>query len=148
MRKAIFLLPLWLGLMLAPAWASTMNSIGKDRVKVHSRPDAKSPVVFQAGLGYPIEIERRQNNWVYCRDWKKKAGWVYQPLVSNIQTAVITVANAKVRKGPGSRQPVVLQASRGEIFRVFGAKGPWVKIGYYLENEPVGWVRHDLVWGD
>jgi uncharacterized protein YgiM (DUF1202 family) len=148
MRKTLCFTVVWLSLLTATSWASSMSSIGKDQVNVRSQPNLKSEVLFQAGLGYPIEIERQKNDWVYCHDWKDNAGWVYKPLVSSIQAAVITVDNANIRKGPYLRKPVVMQASKGEIYKVFGEKGQWVKIGYYLENEVIGWVRHDLVWGD
>jgi SH3-like domain-containing protein len=105
-------------------------------------------VLFQASLGYPIEIEKQQNNWVYIHDWKNNSGWVYKPLVSGTQTAVILVDHANIRKGPDLKMPVVTAGSLGEIYRIFAEKGKWVKIGYYLENEAVGWVREDMVWGD
>jgi uncharacterized protein YgiM (DUF1202 family) len=148
MRKTLCFTAVWLSLLTATAWASSMSSIGKDQVNVRSQPNLKSEVLFQASLGYPIEIEQQKNDWVYCHDWKDNAGWIYKPLVSSIQTAVITVDNANIRKGPNLRNPVVMQASKGEIYKVFDEKGRWVKIGYYVENEVIGWIRHDLVWGD
>ena len=41
-----------------------------------------------------------------------------------------------------------MQASKGEIYKIFDEKGQWVKVGYYLENEVIGWIREDLVWGN
>jgi SH3-like domain-containing protein len=147
--KKFYWLALISALVLAcPAWGSIMKSIGKDRVNVRSKPNLKSDVEFQAYLGYPIQVEKQKDNWVYFTDWKNKSGWVYRPLVSNIKTAVILVDDANIRKGPSLRTPVVTKASQGEIYKIFAEKGNWVKIGYYLENEEVGWVRDDLVWGD
>jgi len=135
---------LWAG----PGLASTMQSIGKNQVNVRSKPNMTSEVMFQASLGYPIQIEKPRKNWVYVTDWQKHTGWVYKPLVSKTQTAVVLVEDANIRKGPSLRKPVVMQASKGEIYKVFGEQGKWVKVGYYLENEVIGWVRQDLVWGD
>jgi uncharacterized protein YgiM (DUF1202 family) len=148
MGKIFCVMVAWMVVMVGPVWASSMRSISKDRVNVRSQPNLDSEVVFQASLGYPIEVERQKNNWVYFTDWKNNTGWVYKPLVSRTQTAVILVDDANVRKGPSLRKPVVMQASKGEIYKIFGEKGNWVKIGYYLENEVIGWVRQDLVWGD
>ncbi len=134
-------------LLVSPALASTMGSIGKDRVNVRSKPDLNSEVLFQASLGYPVKIEKQQNSWVYFTDWKHHAGWVNKCMVSKIRTAVVT-DKANIRKGPGQNQPIVATASQGEIYKIFGEKGDWVKIGYYLDNEVVGWIRTDLVWGD
>lgn len=145
-----FLCLTWISIlfMACPVPASTMKSIAKDRVNVRSKPNFSSKVLFQAHRGYPIEIEKQQNNWVYFTDWKDNSGWVHKPLVSGTQTVVILVDNANIRKGPSLRKPVVMKASQGEIYKIFGEKGHWVKIGYYLENEVVGWIREDLVWGD
>jgi uncharacterized protein YgiM (DUF1202 family) len=148
MRKILCLVVVWGVLLTVPALASTMKSIGKDRVNVRSKPNLRSDVLFQAYLGYPVKIEKRKKDWVYCTDWQNNTGWIYKPLVSNTQTAVVLVENANIRKGPSLRRPVVMQAAKGEIYKVFGEKGKWVKVGYYLENEVIGWIRQDLVWGE
>ena len=148
MKKFLWLAMISVLFLACPVSASTMQSIGKDRVNVRSKPNLGSDVLFQAYLGYPIEIEKQQNSWVYFTDWKGNSGWVHKPLVSKTQTAVILVENANIRKGPSLRKPIVMKASQGEIYKIFGEKGNWVKIGYYLEDEVVGWVRQDLVWGD
>ncbi len=148
MRKIICLTVLSVVLLGSSVWAANMQSIGKDRVNVRSKPTLNSDIVFEASLGYPIHIEKQRNNWVYFTDWKSKTGWVYKPLISRTQTALITVEEANIRKGPSLRRPVVKQASRGEIYKIFDEKGEWVKVGYYLEDEVIGWIRQDLVWGE
>lgn len=148
MRKVICLAVAAVVLLVSPVFGSSMQSIRKDSVNVRSNPDLNSEVVFQASLGYPIQIQKQKSNWVYCTDWKQQAGWVYKPLVSKTQTAVVLVEDANIRKGPSLRKPVVMQADKGEIYKIFGEKGDWVKVGYYLENEVIGWIRQDLVWGD
>jgi SH3-like domain-containing protein len=148
MRKIICLAVASAVLSVSPVLASSMQSIRKDLVNVRSRPDLNSEVIFQASLGYPLQVEKQKSNWVYCTDWQSRAGWVYKPLVSKTQTALILVKHANMRQGPSLRKPVVMQASKGEIYKIFGEKGQWVKVGYFLENEVVGWIRRDLVWGD
>lgn len=148
MRKIICLTAVSVLLLVSSAFAAKMQSIGKDGVNVRSKPNLNSEVVFEAAMGYPIQIEKQQNNWVYFTDWKNNAGWVYKPLVSRTQTALIVVEDANIRKGPSLRRPAVKQASKGEIYKIFDEKGEWVKVGYYLENEVIGWIRQDLVWGE
>jgi SH3-like domain-containing protein len=148
MRKIIFFAMALVVLSVVPGLASNMQSIGKERVNVRAKPNLKSDVVFEAFLGYPIQIEKQQNNWVYFTDWKNNNGWVFKPLVSPVQTALVLVDEANIRKGPGLNRPVVRQATKGEIYKIFDEKGEWVKVGYYLENEVIGWIRQDLVWGD
>jgi SH3-like domain-containing protein len=148
MKKLLCLAVISVLCLAVPLSASTMQSIGKDRVNVRSKPGLGSQILFQAYLGYPIEIEKQQNNWIYVTDWKNNSSWVYKPMVSSTKTAVILVDSVNIRKGPNLKKPVVAKASQGEIYKIFGEKGGRVKIGYYLENEVVGWVRQDLVWGD
>ena len=148
MRTIICLVVTWVILLISPVFAATMQSIGKDWVNVRSKPDMNSEVIFELFCGYPIKIEKRQNKWVYFTDWKNQAGWVYKPLVSKTQTAVILVDNANIRKGPTLSTPIVMKASQGNIYKIFGEKGDWVHVGYYLENEKIGWIRNDLVWGE
>ncbi|MCK9375761.1 MAG: SH3 domain-containing protein [Syntrophobacterales bacterium] len=148
MRKLLSLVLVSVLFLACPAWGSTMKSIGKDQVNLRSKPNLNSEVLFQANLGSPIEAEKQQNNWLYVTDWENNSGWVYKPLVSDIKTAVILVDHANIRKGPSLGTPVVKTASKGEIFKIFGEKSDWVNIGYYLENEKIGWIRDDLVWGE
>jgi N-acetylmuramoyl-L-alanine amidase len=148
MRKIFYVSIAWVMLLAAPVCASSMGSIGKDRVNIRSKPNLGSDVVFQAYLGYPIQIEKQKNNWVYFTDWKDQTGWVYKPLISKTQTVVILVDHANIRKGPSLQTPVVVKASQGEIYKIFGERNDWVQVGYYLENEKIGWIRDDLVWGE
>jgi uncharacterized protein YgiM (DUF1202 family) len=148
MRKIFCLVVASVVLSVSPLLASSMQSISKDLVNVRSKPALNSEVVFQASLGYPVQIEKQKSNWVYCTDYKSQTGWVYKPLLSKTQTAVILVEEANIRKGPSLSKPVVLQASKGEIYKIFDEKGQWVKVGYFLENEVIGWIREDMVWGD
>jgi SH3-like domain-containing protein len=147
MRKIFYLAVASVVLSVSPLLGSNMQSIGKDRVNVRSKPNLNSEVVSKVFQGYPIQIEKQQNNWVYFTDWKNNNGWVYKPLVSRTQTALVLVEDANIRKGPSMKRPVVMQASKGEIYKIFDEKGKWVKVGYYLDNEVIGWIRQDLVWG-
>jgi SH3-like domain-containing protein len=135
-------------MLVGPVCAATMQSIGKDQVNVRSKPDLNSEVLFELFLGYPIQVEKQQNNWVYFTDWKNQAGWVFKPLVSKTQTAVILADSANIREGPSLKKPVVRKASKGDIYKIFGEKDDWVQVGFYLENEKIGWIRDDLVWGE
>ncbi|MGB8993012.1 MAG: SH3 domain-containing protein [Desulfobaccales bacterium] len=148
MRKALWVVVAWILLSVGPVWAATMGSIGKGRVNVRSKPDLCSAVLFHASMGYPIQIKKQKNDWVYIIDWKHHTGWIKKSMVSKTRTAVVLADNTAIRKGPYPKKPVIKQASKGDIFKIFGEKGKWVEIGYYLENEVVGWVPRDLLWGD
>uniref|UniRef100_A0A7V6DPP2 Peptide-binding protein n=1 Tax=Desulfobacca acetoxidans TaxID=60893 RepID=A0A7V6DPP2_9BACT len=148
MKNTFLLTGTWLIILLVPAWATTA-SIGQDKVNVRKAPNLKAEVIFQAHLGYPVELEKTQGQWVQIKDWQNNEGWVHRSLINqNIQTAVIVPEEVNVRKGPGLHYPVVTQVKCGEVYKIFNAKKGWVQIGYYVENQEIGWIRKDLVWGE
>ncbi|MFZ5450554.1 MAG: SH3 domain-containing protein [Thermodesulfobacteriota bacterium] len=133
---------------LGPAHAS-MASIGKENVNVRKAPNIKADILFKIHFGFPVEVQQTKGDWAQIRDWDGNSGWVYRPLINKkVQTALVLPDSVNIRKGPGLRFRVVNKAEGGEIYKIFAEKGNWVKIGYYLENQPLGWVRNDLVWGE
>jgi len=139
--------PMVLLFIAVPAWCG-MGSIGKDNVHVRSGPGLKYRVIFRAPLGYPVQVIKRQKKWVKIKDWEGTVGWVYRPLLSDVMTVVLMRSSTNVRNGPGLGNDVLRKVERGEIYKVLGAKSNWIHIGYYFEEEPVGWIRRDLVFGD
>ncbi|MEW6386430.1 MAG: SH3 domain-containing protein [Thermodesulfobacteriota bacterium] len=125
-----------------------MKSIGQNKVNIRQAPSLKADIAFQAHLGYPVEVEKKKDQWVLIKDWQGNTGWVYRPLVADIRTAVVLEENVNVRSGPGLKHRVVMQADRGQVYKIFAQEGKWVQIGYYLEGEKIGWIRQDLVWGE
>ncbi|MGV8074169.1 MAG: SH3 domain-containing protein [Syntrophobacteraceae bacterium] len=148
-RLSALLTYLIIGIALPALPGSTYaKSIGKDQVNIRSGPSIKSRVILRAPLGTPIKIEKEKGDWVFFRDWLNNTGWVHKPLISDIETAVILVENANMRSSASIKSEVVAKATRGEIYKVLEKNGKWVHLGYYMENEPVGWVRSDLVFGE
>jgi len=146
MKKTILATLLLVFVGLPMGYAKTM-SIAKDQVNMRTKPNLGAQVLFEAPVAYPLEIKKDQGNWLYCEDWQGNQGWVYKPLVSGVPTTVIQVETANVRRGPGLSKPLITQVKQGEIYKVFDQQGDWVKIGYYFENEEIGWIHEDLVWG-
>jgi SH3-like domain-containing protein len=135
-------------MLVGPALAS-MASIGKKNVNVRNAPSPNAAVIFQTHLGYPVEVKQTKGSWVQIKDWDDNIGWVYYPLLNrNVQTVLVIPDLVNIRQGPGLKYRVVEQAEGGKIYKLLEEKGQWVKIGYYLENEEVGWVRSDMVWGE
>ena len=148
MKNIFFLTATWLIILMVPAFASTA-SIGQDKVNVRTSPNLKAEILFQAHLGYPVELAGTKGEWVKIKDWQDKVGWVYRPLINKrIQTAVVLPELGNIRKGPGLKYPVVTQVKNGEVYKVFQEQNGWVKIGYYMEDQVLGWIRNDLVWGE
>lgn len=143
-RACLLIAPMVLGL----AGSLEAKSIGKDQVNIRSGPNLKSKVIFSAPLGYPIKIEKQSNKWSFFRDWQNNTGWVYDPLISDIDTAVILVEKANVRSQPTTSSKVMAIAEMGEIYTILSKNGNWVKLGYYHGGSELGWIRDDLIFGD
>ena len=135
-------------LLICTAAAAPAKSIVKDETNIRSGPSTKDEILFTVPRGYPIQVERRSGQWTQFRDWQNNTAWVYTPLVSDVNTAVVTADKANVRSSASLKSQVVTSAEMGEIYKVLGKKGDWVQLGYYDNSSPVGWIRHDLVFGE
>ncbi len=148
MLRVLSLTIIWMVILLEPA-SAYMASIGKENVNVRNAPSLKAEVLFQVPFGYPVEVTQTKGSWVEIKDYESDTGWVYQPLINrNIQTVLVLEDLVNIRQGPGLNYKVVDQVKHGNIYKLFDEKGQWVKIGFYLENKEIGWVRSDMVWGE
>ena len=146
MKKVLYFAMLLLFAGVTAGQARTV-SIAQDEVNVRTKPSKKAKVLYQARRGYPVLVKKRKKTWLYVEDWHGKKGWVHARLVSSIPTTVVQVDTANIRKGPSHKDASIAKATQGEIYKVLASRNHWVKIGYYFENEPAGWIHEDLVWG-
>lgn len=135
-------------LLLLVAQAAPARSIAKDETNIRSEPNLQSEILFTVPRGYPIEVQERSGEWTRFQDWQGNSAWVYSSLVSDVNTAVILVDKANIRSTGATSAAVAAVAEIGEIYKVLSKKGDWVQLGYYDSNAPVGWIRHDLVFGE
>ncbi len=135
-------------LLLLVAQAAPARSIAKDETNIRSGPNLQSEILFTVPRGYPIEVQERSGEWTRFQDWQGNSAWVYSSLVSDVNTAVILVDKANIRSTGATSAAVTAVAEIGEIYKVLSKKGDWVQLGYYDSNAPVGWIRHDLVFGE
>ena len=135
-------------LLLLVAQAAPARSIAKDETNIRSGPNLQSEILFTVPRGYPIEVQERSGEWTRFQDWQGNSAWVYSSLVSDVNTAVILVDKANIRSTGATSAAVAAVAEIGEIYKVLSKKGDWVQLGYYDSTAPVGWIRHDLVFGE
>ena len=135
-------------LLLSLAPAATAKSIAKDDINIRSGPSTQDEVLFTVPRGYPIEVQEPSGEWTRFRDWQGNTAWVSTSLVSDVKTAVILTDRANIRSADATDASVATVAEVGEIYKVLSKKGDWVQLGYYNTGSPVGWIRHDLVFGE
>ncbi|MBM4200534.1 MAG: hypothetical protein FJ189_04540, partial [Gammaproteobacteria bacterium] len=73
MRTAAVLFAVMMAVSL-PGWGASMKSIGKDAVNVRKTPSREGEVLYETHLGYPIEIDKTQGDWVRVKDWQGTLG--------------------------------------------------------------------------
>ena len=135
-------------LLICTAAAAPAKSIVKDETNIRSGPSTKDEILFTVPRGYPIEVQEPSGEWTRFRDWQGNTAWVSTSLVSDVKTAVILTDRANIRSADATDASVATVAEVGEIYKVLSKKGDWVQLGYYNTGSPVGWIRHDLVFGE
>ena len=135
-------------ILLLSAPAASAGSIAKDGTNIRSGPSLKAEVLLIVPRGYPVEVQEPSGEWTRFRDWQGNTAWVSTSLVSDVKTAVILTDRANIRTADATDASVATVAEVGEIYKVLSKKGDWVQLGYYNTGSPVGWIRHDLVFGE
>ncbi|PIP84589.1 MAG: hypothetical protein CO113_06365 [Elusimicrobia bacterium CG_4_9_14_3_um_filter_62_55] len=116
--KALFFLSLWGALLLATLWT----------VRVEWRERLRSPLTISLTL------------------WLAAAGWWGSRTATGLRNpAVVVLAGAEVRSGPGTAFPVGFKVPEGRrVSRLGGNKNQWVEIGVPKEGLK-GWIESDAL---
>lgn len=125
-------------------------SIKGERVGLRTSPDQKAKTVWEYGDGFPLEVVKKQGDWLMVKDFENDSGWIHK---SNLQkkNQVIIKANKdtektiNIRSGPTSKDQIVGNAYYGVVFSVLEKKATWLQVRH--ESGLTGWVKTDFVWG-
>lgn len=129
----------------ALANAADFVSIKGKSVNIREQPTTQSARVWELSRGYPLQVLKRQGDWLQVRDFEETLGWVYAPLTVKIAHRVVKVETANLRAGPGTNHKVLGKLVQGEILRTLARSGSWVKIE--RDGGQQGWVSANLAWG-
>jgi SH3-like domain-containing protein len=132
--------------MLEAAQAAEYASIKKDGINIRSGPSTENEVLWEVFQGYPVEILKREGDWVYIRDFEDDKGWIYGPLLSDEKTMIVTVDTANMRSGPSTDDKIIATVKKGVVFKPIEQKGKWIKVRY--KNEITGWMYDTLLFPD
>jgi SH3-like domain-containing protein len=125
-------------------------SIQGDQTSLRQRPDKTSTVLWELNNGFPIEIIRKQGDWVNIKDFENDSGWVHKSRIDS-KPHVIVKANRSeeqsinVRSAPRTNSSIIGNAFYGVVFTVIEKKDGWVKVRH--DTGLTGWVKSDLLWG-
>jgi SH3-like domain-containing protein len=145
-RFTAFFIALLSCLLLAlPAQARDMVSVKGNLVNMRSGPGTRHPAIWQLERGYPLQVIARKGNWLQVRDFENDRGWIARSVTQRTPHHIVNVPVANMRKGPGTRYPIVAKAVRYDLLRTREVRGSWVKVKHV--DGPEGWVARRLLWG-
>ena len=125
--------------------AKEMVSVDRAVVNMRSGSSTKHPVLWALSKGYPLEVTRRQGNWLQVRDFENDKGWVYRPLVGKKAHVIVKGSVVNVRSAPSTNSRILGKAEYGEVLRTLESKSQWVKV--QRDGGTKGWISRRLVWG-
>ncbi|MDY0389858.1 SH3 domain-containing protein [Desulfobulbus oligotrophicus] len=123
--------------------AAEYVSIDKDGINMRSAPNTNADVLFELPLGYPLEVLKKEGQWLKVRDYEGDKGYVLESLTTRTPYAIIKVRQCKILAGPGSKEKVIGTGVKDVIFAKGERKGEWVKVTHPSLS---GWVHKNSVW--
>ncbi|CAN5383083.1 SH3 domain-containing protein [soil metagenome] len=134
-----------LAVLTQVAQAKEMVSVARPTINMRSGAGPKQAVRWALSKGYPLEVTRRQGNWLKVRDFENDVGWVYRPSVNKTPHVIVKAGVANVRSVPSTRGRIVGKADYGEVMKSVEQRSQWVKV--QRKSGVKGWISRSLLWG-
>ncbi len=146
-RILLIFLPaaLFFQICTAPAaWAGERICVAGSIANLRSGPGTNHQVLWQVEKYHPLLIEKKQGNWYQVKDFEGDTAWLHNSLVTNVESVITVKAKCNVRKGPGTKNPIVFTTERGVPFKVLKKQGNWLNIEH--ADGDIGWIHNSLIW--
>jgi len=138
-------LSLFVMLSPLPGQAADYVSVTKDGINIRSGPDLKKELLWEVFKDFPLQVVKREKEWVQVKDFEGDQGWIFANLVSSKEKRVIVKANtANIRSEPKKDGKSVATVKYGVVFTPLEKKGEWLKVKH--EDGTTGWIAKALVW--
>lgn len=130
---------------IAGAAQAERLSVTAAKANIRSGPGTEGfAVLWEVERYHPVEVLRKQDGWVFFRDFEGDEGWIHGELLGKEETVITRTDMVNIRSGPGTQNPIVFQAERGVPFRVRQREGDWINIE--SSDGDKGWIHKNLVW--
>ncbi len=138
----------WTALLtaLAPALAQELVSVRNPSVNLRSGPSTETEVLWKLSQGYPLQVLDKKADWLQVQDFEGDKGWIARSVTASAPHHIVKVKVANLRKGPGTKYPVLGQAAYGDVLRTVRRQGEWVVVKLPKDGGQA-WVASSLVWG-
>lgn len=151
LKSSIICMLITLSLFGTSASATEVLSVKGDKVNMRSGPGIQYLVKWEYGTGFPLEILKKQGDWLQVKDFEDEIGWIHKShLHKNSQMIVKANKNhgqtVNIRSGPGNENTIVGNAHHGVVFSKLEVKSDWVKVQH--ESGLTGWIKKSFLWGN
>ncbi len=119
-------------------------SVTVREANVRSAPSLESRILWKADIFYPLQILKKQGEWIQFRDYEGDQGWIHQSVVGPAPTVITIKENCNVRANPSMDAQVLFHLESGIPLKVNRKDGKWL----YIEtgSGKKGWIFDGLVW--
>ena len=126
-----------------PRIVSTKNSLTYFR----TGPGQEFPIKYELKQkSYPLEIVAEFNNWRKVRTQDNLNGWVHTQLLSSFKSGLI-INDTLLKRVPSNKSLTKARLLKGLLIKIKKCKIQWCKIEVNHNNNFVGWVKEEKIWG-
>jgi SH3-like domain-containing protein len=124
-----------------------MAAVSENLAEIRSSPSLNASTVrLQVPRYYPLATQEAEGDFFKVTDYLGRTGWIQKTSINKIRTIVVTGKRVNIRKGPGTKNPIVCKAQDGVSFKVLSEKDNWLEVKH--ESGVTGWIFKNLVWGN
>lgn len=138
------LLALLVTALATPALAAEYVTVNKDGANIRSGPDIKKDLLWEVYKDFPLQVIKRQKEWVQIKDFEGDSGWIFAALISKTKRVIVKANSVNLRNEPKKDAAVVATVKYGVVFTPLEKKGDWLKVKH--EDGTSGWIARSLVW--
>jgi len=131
------------GLALTASAAEYM-SVSKDGVNIRAGADTKAEILWEVFKDFPLQVLSKDGKWARIKDFEGDSGWIFAPLLSKKQTAIVKVKSANMRSGPGKNYEITATVKYGVVFNLVAQENGWAQLKH--EDGTSGWIHASLLW--
>lgn len=77
--------------ILTSSVSAEMTSVKGDKINLRKGPGTKYAILWEYGNGYPLQVVKKQGNWVKTKDYEKDTGWIHKSLLHYSPHVIVKV---------------------------------------------------------